>query len=107
MTRRVRVGVERESAVHLGPLVEASDALTDAVVVVGESAYDGCALLALYRREKPLLRRQQQLADHVPVNAAEALVGEHRPTTPGERAVVEHSFVDSRMRSISASSSAP
>ena len=88
MAGRVRIGVGRERAVLARRLVEA-DAVAHAVVEFSQTLDLGRVRAGLERREKVFLHRQQQLRNHVPVDAAEAFETEHAARAAGKRPVVE------------------
>src|SRR5450756_2663622 len=81
--RRVRVGIGRDGPVEHRRLVDA-DALADLAVVAPEAIEQGRVLLGLSRRVEDLLNGDQELRDHVPVDAPEPLVLVERARAAGE-----------------------
>ena len=94
---RMRIGVSRERPILGRRLVEA-DAFAYPVVQAAEALANLRPCIAFKRREEIFLHREQQLRNHVPVDATEALEAEHAPGTTSELAVPEHPFIQRAQR---------
>ena len=92
-SRRVRIGIDRERAVFGRRLVHPQP-IPDLPEACAQAIDQRCIGSLVHGAGNHLAGGQQQLRDHVPVDAAQSLVLVHRAGAPGELPVREHRLVD-------------
>ena len=90
---RMRVGIVWECTKLRWSLVE-PDALTDTVIQFSETPAAGPVSALFKRRKEGFLYRKQQLGDHVPIDATQALKTEHAAGTSSECLVIEDLLIE-------------